>query len=145
MKSSARTFTSREALFEGVLSPTRRTPMKMSDATYQKLKTDLFAVIEADDSATDWQNVTMGYMWDAFNQAHIERYYESHHLIARNGPRTLPYTGEHLYDLIYKAEDLDDANVETAFRRMIREWSQPLSRPAKGNPALSKEAKGGRS
>lgn len=100
--------------------------MKMTEATYQKLKADIHAVIMYRGQAVDsigivYDCLTPGLLWNAFGTAHINRCYEEHPQIERDG-RCLDHTGEHFYDLIYKVEDLDDSHVNTAFRRMIKEW-----------------------
>lgn len=102
--------------------------MKMTEATYQKLKTDIHAVFAHQYSGIDDISFLYGRllpmdMWRAFDFAHINRCYEEHPQITRDG-RCLDHTGEHFHDLIYKVEDLDDSHVRTAFRRMIKEWEQ---------------------
>lgn len=102
--------------------------MKMSRPTYSKLKSSMHEVLvhngkAVDAVSPDYDSLTMANMWTLFNHAHLNtRYLDSEHPhFARNG-RAVEFTGEHLYDLVYHEEDLNDDHIETAFRQMIREW-----------------------
>lgn len=107
--------------------------MKMRDEVFDRLYSDIKEVLEKiretglqpmPRSSVNADEPSMRDMWDVYQKTLIDRGNDSHPWFGMEGvlPRVLGFTDQSPY-FLYNDENLDDSNIETAFRAMQRQWA----------------------
>jgi len=124
----------------------KETAMKMRQEVFDSLYSDIKEVLSAvretglqpmPRSSVNVEEPTIRDMWDIYQKTLIDRGNADHPMYAneRTLPRVLAFTDQSPY-FLYNDEDLDDANIETAFRAMQRKWAEDrIAKEAAASPA----------